>query len=100
MAACSLILLWFAWGRGYERYYLPWAQILIPVRNSVIAAQLVRVAAHGQLDVLMLLPLLLLGPFYFMGLRYRTALLVVAIVGSVDVGRGSRISPAADDRLS
>ncbi|MGH8200138.1 MAG: diguanylate cyclase domain-containing protein [Steroidobacteraceae bacterium] len=79
VGATSLILLWFAWGRLYERYYLPWAQILIPVRNSVIAAQLVRVAAHGQLDALMLLPLLLLGPFYFMGLRYRTALLVVLL---------------------
>ena len=82
VSACSLILFWFAWGRGYERYYLPWAQILIPVRNSVIAAQLVRVAAHGQLDVLMLLPLLLLGPFYFMGLRYRTALFVVVLSGA------------------
>jgi diguanylate cyclase (GGDEF)-like protein len=78
VGAASLILLWLAWGRLYERYYLPWAQVLIPVRNSVIAAQLVRVAAHGQLDTLILLPLLLLGPFYFNGLRYRTALLVVA----------------------
>ena len=75
----SLILTWFAWTRRYETHYLPWAQILIPIRNSAIAAQLVRVAAHGQLDSLMLLPLLLLGPFYFMGLRYRTALLVVLL---------------------
>jgi diguanylate cyclase (GGDEF)-like protein len=82
VGAASLVLLWFAWGRLYERYYLPWAQVLIPVRNSVIAAQLVRVAAHGQLDALMLLPLLLLGPFYFMGLRYRTALLVVVLSGA------------------
>ena len=99
MGACSLILFWLAWSRRYERHYLPWAQIIIPLRNSAIAAQLVRVAAHGQLDVLMLLPLLLLGPFYFMGLRYRTALLVVRIVGSIDVGRGLCVSPAADNRL-
>ncbi len=82
VSACSLILFGLAWSRGYERHYLPWAQILIPLRNSVIAAQLVRVAAHGQLDVLMLLPLLLLGPFYFMGLRYRTALFVVLLSGA------------------
>ena len=82
VSACSLILFGLAWNRGYERHYLPWAQILIPVRNSAIAAQLVRVAAHGQLDVLMLLPLLLLGPFYFMGLRYRTALFVVLLTGA------------------
>jgi diguanylate cyclase (GGDEF)-like protein len=79
--AASLVLAWFAWSRSYESHYLPWAQILIPVRNSLVAAQLVRVAAHGQLDVLMLLPLLLVGPFYFMGLRYRTALLVICLTG-------------------
>src|SRR6185437_2222093 len=71
VGAISLILVWLAWSRGYERHYLPWAHLLIPVRNSIVAAQLVRVAAHGELDVLMLLPLLLLGPFYFMGLQYR-----------------------------
>lgn len=80
--AASLALAWLAWSRSYERHYLPWAHVLIPVRNSLVAAQLVRVAAHGQLDVLMLLPLILLGPFYFMGLRYRTALLVVCLTGA------------------
>ena len=78
----SLLLVWLAWGRGYERYYLPWAQILIPVRNSIVAAQLMRIAAHGQLDVVMLLPLILLGPFYFMGLQYRTALFIVLLTGA------------------
>lgn len=78
----SLILVWLAWSRGYERRYLPWAHILIPLRNSIVAVQLVRVAAHGQLDVVMLLPLILLGPFYFMGLRYRTALLIVSLTGA------------------
>jgi diguanylate cyclase (GGDEF)-like protein len=77
----SVILAWLAWSRHYERHYLPWAQLLIPARNAVIAVQLVRVVAHGQLDVVVLLPLLLIGPFYFMGLRYRTALLVVCLTG-------------------
>lgn len=78
----SVALVWLAWSRSYERHYLPWAQVLIPVRNSIVAVQLVRVAAHGQLDVVMLLPLILLGPFYFMGLRYRTALLIVCLTGA------------------
>jgi diguanylate cyclase (GGDEF)-like protein len=84
--AASLALAWLAWSRGYERHYLPWAHVLIPVRNSLVAGQLVRVAAHGQLDVLMLLPLILLGPFYFMGLRYRTALLIVCLTGASMLG--------------
>ena len=80
--AASLTLAWLAWSRGYERHYLAWAHVLIPMRNSLIAVQLVRVAAHGQLDVLMLLPLILLGPFYFMGLRYRTALFVICLTAA------------------
>ncbi len=82
MLVTSLGLIWLAWSRDYERHYLRWAQVLIPVRNCVVAVQLVRVAAQGQLDVVMLLPLLLVGPFYFMGLRYRTALFVVAVTGA------------------
>jgi diguanylate cyclase (GGDEF)-like protein len=82
----SVVLAWLAWSRGYERHYLPWARILIPVRNSLIAEQLVRVAAHGQLDVLMLLPLILLGPFYFMGLQFRTALFIVLLTGASMLG--------------
>jgi len=84
--AVSLALAWIAWGRFYERLYLPWAQILVPLRNSAVGLQLVRVAAQGQLDIMMLLPLLLLGPFYFMGLGFRTALLVVCLTGASMLG--------------
>jgi len=93
VTAMSLALGWLAWSRGYERHYLRWAQILIPARNCIVAGQLVRVVAHGQLDVVMLLPLILIGPFYFMGLRYRTALLVVALSG------GSMLATAIALRL-
>jgi diguanylate cyclase (GGDEF)-like protein len=82
VGAASLALVWLAWSRNFERHYLPWAKVLIPARNCVIAAQLVRVVAHGQSDVLLLLPLLLIGPFYFMGLQYRTALLIVSLTGA------------------
>lgn len=84
--ADSLVLTWLAWSRGYERYYAPWAPLLIPLRSSLVAIELVRVAARGQLDVLMLLPLLLIGPFFFMGLRYRTALLIVCLTGASMLG--------------
>jgi diguanylate cyclase (GGDEF)-like protein len=80
--AASGVLAWLAWSHRYERLYLPWAHVLIPLRSSMVAVQIVRVAAHGELDVLMLLPLMLLGPFYFMGLRYRTASLVVCLTAA------------------
>ena len=81
VVAVSLALAWLAWSRSYERHYLHWAHVLIPIRNTLVAVQLVRAATQGQLDVLIVLPLLLVGPFFFMGLRYRTALLIVSLTG-------------------
>jgi diguanylate cyclase (GGDEF)-like protein len=95
VSVASLVLAWLAWSRGYERRYLPWARILIPARNCIIAVQLVRVLAHGQLDVVMLLPLLLIGPFYFMGLQYRTALLIVSLTGLCMIGAAAAFHLAA-----
>jgi diguanylate cyclase (GGDEF)-like protein len=89
----SLALVWLAWSRSYERYYLPWARILVPVRNCLVAAQLVRAAAQGQLDVLMVLPLILVGPFYFLGLRYRTALLTVSLTAASMIGAAIVFQP-------
>ncbi|MGH8295272.1 MAG: diguanylate cyclase [Steroidobacteraceae bacterium] len=77
----SAALAWLAWSRGYHRHYLPWTRILLPVRNCIVAAQIMRVAAHGQFDLFVVLPLLLMGPFFFMGLRYRAALLIVSLTG-------------------
>jgi diguanylate cyclase (GGDEF)-like protein len=91
----SLALVWLAWSRNYLRHYLPWAQILVPVRNCLIAVQLVRVAAQGQLDVLMVLPLILVGPFYFLGLRYRTALLTVSLTAASMIGAAIAFRPPA-----
>ena len=89
----SVALAWLAWSRAYERHYLPWALFLIPARNCLVAVQLVRVAAEGQLDVVMVLPLLLVGPFYFMGLRYRPALVIVAMTGVAMVAAAFEFHP-------
>ncbi len=72
---CSIVLAWLAWSRSYEQRYLPWATVLVPLRNCLIAAQIIHVAAAGEYDLLMLLPMLLIGPFYFLGLKYHTSLL-------------------------
>ena len=77
--ASTIVLAWLAWSRGYERRYLPWAEVLVPLRNCLIAAHVVRIAAQGQVEILMLLPMLLISPFYFLGLRYRAALLTAAL---------------------
>ncbi len=71
----SIVLAWLAWSRSYEQRYLPWATVLVPVRNSLVAIQVIHVAAAGAYDVLLILPMLLIGPFYFLGLKYRSSLL-------------------------
>jgi diguanylate cyclase (GGDEF)-like protein len=70
----SIVLAGLAWSPAFDRLYLPWAQVIIPVRNAIAAAHLADAAAHGHLELLMMLPLMLIGPFFFMGLRVRTAL--------------------------
>ncbi len=75
----SLALAWLSWSRWYERLYLPWAAVLVPLRNCLVAAQVIHLAAQGQSDILMVLPMLLIGPFYFLGLLYRTALLTAGL---------------------
>ena len=75
----SLALAAVAWSSAFERFYLPLAQVVVPLRNSLAAICIARVAGAGQPEALMLLPLMVIGPFYFMGLRFRMALLSVAV---------------------
>jgi diguanylate cyclase (GGDEF)-like protein len=72
--AGSILLAAVAWSPAFERLYLPWARIVVPFRNTLVAAHIAEAAAHGQLEVLMALPLMLIAPFFFFGLRFRAAL--------------------------
>jgi diguanylate cyclase (GGDEF)-like protein len=70
----SVALAAIAWSPLYARLYLPVAQIGVPVRNTIAAIPVAGAAAHGHAEMLIVLPLLALGPFFFAGLPYRTAL--------------------------
>ena len=70
----SVALAWIAWSRAFERLYPYSAGILIPARNSLVAIQIAAAAAHGQPEMLMALPIILIGPFFFMGLPLRGSL--------------------------
>jgi diguanylate cyclase (GGDEF)-like protein len=74
VVAGSIVLAAIAWSPAFERLYLPWARTVIPLRNTLVAAHIAGAAAHGQLETLMALPLMLIGPFFFFGLRFPTAL--------------------------
>src|SRR5579863_1471491 len=70
----SGVLAVVAWSALFERCYLPWARIIVPLRSAVVTAHIVAAAAHGRAEVLMSLPLMLFGAFFFFGLRSSAAL--------------------------
>ena len=78
----SILLVSIAWGRAFERSFYQWARIIVPVRNAIVAAHVAKAAAHGQLEMLIILPVLLIGPFFFLRLRFHAALVsgVLAVV--------------------
>jgi diguanylate cyclase (GGDEF)-like protein len=59
--------------------YTPVARIVVPARNAVASALIAAAAALGQLEILMIMPMMVLGPFFFLGLQFRTALVTVLL---------------------
>src|SRR5262249_26133703 len=63
----SASLAFVSFSSAFERFYLPVALVVVPLRNLIAAVGIVQTAAHGALEALMVVPLLVLGPFYFTG---------------------------------
>ena len=81
IVATSCVLAAIAWSTYFERAYSHWASVLVPIRNCIIAWRMADAAAHGQTEMLMILPTLVMGPFFFQGLRYRVALFTCVLSG-------------------
>lgn len=77
--AASMVLVAIACSPWFHRIYLPFAQMLIPLRGALVAFTVAGAAARGQLESLMLLPVLMIGPFLVYGLRFRTAVVTVTL---------------------
>jgi diguanylate cyclase (GGDEF)-like protein len=71
----TIALAVLAWGPWFERAYEPLAQIIVPARNAIAAIPIAAGAAAGHFELLLFLPLMVVGPFFFLGLRFRVALL-------------------------
>lgn len=74
VGAGCIAMLWLSFGPLFERHYLRWAEIIVPVRNTMAAAHFAVAVAVGRIELLMVAPMLVMGPFFFSGLRYRVAL--------------------------
>ncbi|MEJ0035000.1 MAG: diguanylate cyclase [Gammaproteobacteria bacterium] len=69
-----------AWSPMFERAYEPLAQVIVPARNAIVAIPIAAGVAAGRFELLLFLPLMVLGPFFFLGLRFRVALLSTALM--------------------
>ncbi len=78
--AGSIALAAISWSSSFERSFIYWARIIVPVRNAIVAVHLADAAAHGQADMLMVLPLLLFGPYFLLRLPFRTAVFSSVLV--------------------
>jgi len=72
--AGSALLAGLAWSRAFELWYRPVANVVLPLRNAIGGIYFTACIAHGQLALLMLMPLLVVAPFFLLGLRFRPAL--------------------------
>jgi diguanylate cyclase (GGDEF)-like protein len=77
----SLVLVWFAWRASFERRYQPVANVVVPVRTSLLAMHLAQGLAQGELAFLLMAPVMLVAPFFLLGLRFRPAL-VSSVLGA------------------
>src|SRR3569833_1479482 len=76
-----------AWSPLFERAYAPIARVIVPARNAIAAVPIAAGAAAGSFELLLFLPLMIVGPFFFLGLRYRVAVLSsVAMLASFTGG--------------
>lgn len=76
----TVVLALIAWGPLFERIYEPLAQVIVPARNAIAAIPIAAGAAAGHFELLLFLPLMVVGPFFFLGLRFRVALMAVLLM--------------------
>jgi diguanylate cyclase (GGDEF)-like protein len=77
--SASVLLAWLAWRPSFLRRYLPLANFAVPTRNVVATIAVAAMAARGQVELLIVMPAMVLSPFFFLGLHFRPALTCVAL---------------------
>jgi diguanylate cyclase (GGDEF)-like protein len=73
LVPCAIALVWLAWSRQYERWYLPLAGVLVAIFGALIAIFVALALLNGQYEQLASLMVILFGAFFFAGLMLRQA---------------------------
>ena len=79
VASMSALLAWFAWHPSFLRRYLPLANFAVPPLNGFASSAGAAWGARGQVELLIIMPVMVLSPFFFLGLQFRPALISVAL---------------------
>jgi diguanylate cyclase (GGDEF)-like protein len=74
MISASMLMAWMAWRPAFPRRYLLIANFAAPARSIFAASAIAALSARGHIELLMLLPAMILSLFFFLGLRWTTAL--------------------------
>jgi diguanylate cyclase (GGDEF)-like protein len=77
--SASVLLTWFAWRPSFLRFYLPVANFAVPTRNVIASITIAAMAARGEVELLIVMPAMVLSPFFFLGLHFRSALTCVVL---------------------
>jgi diguanylate cyclase (GGDEF)-like protein len=80
LVPCAVALVWLAWSRQYERFYLPAARVLVPIFGALIAAFIALAITDGRDEQLAGLTVNLVAVFFFAGLMFRQAIFTTAIM--------------------
>ena len=80
LVPCTVALVWLAWSRQYERFYLPAARVLVPIFGALIAAFIALAITDGRDEQLADLTVNLVAVFFFAGLMFRQAIFTSAIM--------------------
>jgi diguanylate cyclase (GGDEF)-like protein len=84
---CATVLVWLAWSRRYLRLYLRLARVIVPIYGATSVLFSVQAMALGRVDELATVEVLLVAPYLFAGLLYRSALCSsLTIIASFFVG--------------
>ena len=76
---CVAVLLWLAWSRHYERYYLRVASFLVPLLNALVSLFIAVSFVALPENELASEALNLMAIFFFTGLRFRQAVAAAVV---------------------
>ncbi len=74
----SVFLCAVAFSPLFQSTYPSVARVIVPLRNALGAVSIAQLAAHGEAEALMVLPLMVIGPLFLLGLSFSAGLVAVA----------------------